>query len=120
MVEDNPDFTITPCASCNETSTVDELMVSCDCCKRWFHARCVNFNPADKKPGKKWYCSDRDYQKKKRTKKPVDEPLPISPEVQEKLKAMEARGGGTGGESNPEGERDGDGRLPSRTADEGR
>ncbi|XP_052565036.1 uncharacterized protein LOC128093168 [Culex pipiens pallens] len=89
MADENPDFTETPCSTCNTVSTEDELMVGCDSCKLWFHARCVNLNPADKKSGKKWYCPDKDCQKKKKTKKSVEVPLPLPPELQEKLKALE-------------------------------
>ncbi|XP_052567234.1 uncharacterized protein LOC128093659 [Culex pipiens pallens] len=89
MADENPDFTETPCSTCKEVSTEDELMVGCDSCKLWFHARCVNLNPADKKSGKKWYCPDKDCQKKKKTKKSVEVPLPLPPELQEKLKALE-------------------------------
>ncbi|XP_038117142.1 uncharacterized protein LOC119769264 [Culex quinquefasciatus] len=89
MADENPDFTKTPCSTCKEVSTEDELMVGCDSCKLWFHTRCVNFNPADKKSGKKWYCPDKDCQKKKKTKKSVEVPLPVPPELQEKLDALE-------------------------------
>ena len=65
-------------------------MVGCDNCRRWFHSRCVSLKPSDKKPGKKWFCSEKEcQQKKKPSKKSLDEPAPLPPAVQEQLKMLE-------------------------------
>ncbi|XP_055623158.1 uncharacterized protein LOC129766604 [Toxorhynchites rutilus septentrionalis] len=92
------DFTLTPCAACNKTSSENEGMVGCDSCSRWFHYRCVGVTAVVKKE-KKWFCSDAACQEmaiKYQTKKPPKKSSTRSttksdavPTQEEKLKAME-------------------------------
>lgn len=46
-------LTMTPCEICGP-STINEEMVGCDGCEKWFHSRCVG--GVDVPKSAKWYC----------------------------------------------------------------
>lgn len=64
------DLTMTACGMCQTTSDVDEGMVGCDSCNRWFHYRCVGVNE-NVAEAKNWFCSESSCQEyaKKLTKR---------------------------------------------------
>ncbi|XP_062700972.1 uncharacterized protein LOC115254910 [Aedes albopictus] len=66
------DFTMTACGVCETVSEVDEGMVACDSCNRWFHYRCVGVTEGVK-DAKNWFCPDISCQKlaKKQEGKPA-------------------------------------------------
>ncbi|XP_062557012.1 WD repeat-containing protein 87-like [Armigeres subalbatus] len=52
---------MTACGSCGTTSEVDEQMIGCDNCDRWFHTRCVGVT-AEAAKENKWFCPSTECQ----------------------------------------------------------